>query len=220
MIYYPSIVDEKRESYYSCPYCGNSFSIHLRGNEDVETKKIKFLNYYSNIPYENKNFLKIIDFYLFNCPARHTQKTNDPSGEKKYNFTFSKVSARGKTFAERGVVGGGLRTLRAAMKRASYQGELFDLTLDKSEDIEQYSGRSGEICLTVKNSQMSQTDAIYYAIRNAFAHGSFSVDNGIYTLENINKGKVKGRIRLKEQTLLNWIDLCSMSTDEIKNYER
>lgn len=97
---------------------------------------------YSMIPYKNKNFIKIIDFYLFNCPARHTYRTNDLTGMKKYNFTFSKVSARGKTFEERGIGGGGLRTLRAAMKRTSYQGALFDLTLDKPEDIEQYSDRN------------------------------------------------------------------------------
>lgn len=175
---------------------------------------------YSMIPYKNKNFIKIIDFYLFNCPARHTYRTNDLTGMKKYNFTFSKVSARGKTFEERGIGGGGLRTLRAAMQRTSYQGALFDLTLDKPEDIEQYSDRNGEICLTVKNNQMSQTDAIYYAIRNAFAHGSFSIEKGIYYLENVNKGKVKGRIRLKEETLLKWIELCSLSTEEIRNYER
>lgn len=171
---------------------------------------------YSIIPYKNKNFIKIIDFYLFNCPARHTQKTKDLTGNNKYNFIFTKVSARGKTFSERGIEGGGLRTLRAAMQRTSYKGELFDLTLDKPEDIEQYSSRSGEICLTVKNSQMSQTDTIYYAIRNAFAHGSFSIEKGIYFLVNRNNGKLKGIIRLKEETLLKWIDLCSLSTDEIK----
>ena len=156
---------------------------------------------YSIIPYKNKNFIKIIDFYLFNCPARLTQKTKDSTGNNKYNYIFTKVSARGKTFAERGIKGGGLRTLRAAMQRTSYKGELFDLTLDKPEDIEQYSCRKGEICLTVKNSQMSQTDAIYYAIRNAFAHGSFSIEKGIYFLVNRNNGKLKGIIRLKEDLI-------------------
>lgn len=42
MIYYPSNLDEKHESYYCCPYCGKGFSIHLRGNEDVETLKKDF----------------------------------------------------------------------------------------------------------------------------------------------------------------------------------
>ena len=78
---------------------------------------------YSEIPYKRRNFIKIIDFYLFNCPARLTNKTRDLTGTKKYNFTFSKVSARGKTFAERGIEGGSLRTLRAAMQRASYRSE-------------------------------------------------------------------------------------------------
>lgn len=177
-------------------------------------------NEYSVIPYKNKNFIKIIDFYLFNCPARHTCKSKDLTGKNEYNFSFSKVSARGKTFAERGIECGALRALRAAMKRTSYQGKLFDLTLDKPEEMEKYLSIAGEICLTVKNSQMSQTDAIYYAIRNAFAHGSFSIEKGFYCLENVNKGKVKGRIILKEETLLKWIDLCSLTPDEIKKYGR
>ena len=77
-------------------------------------------NEYSVMPYKNKNFIKIIDFYLFNCPARHTYKLKDLTGKNEYNFSCSKVSARGKTFAERGIEGGALRALRAAMKRTSY----------------------------------------------------------------------------------------------------
>ena len=40
-IRYPSNVDDKRDTYISCPYC-NAFysSIHLRGNEDIKEVKI------------------------------------------------------------------------------------------------------------------------------------------------------------------------------------
>lgn len=37
--YYPSRLDDKRESYYVCPYCGNETRIFLQGNEDVDTRK-------------------------------------------------------------------------------------------------------------------------------------------------------------------------------------
>ena len=40
-IYYPTKLDEKRESYYDCPYCGNITRVHLNGDEDVETYKIE-----------------------------------------------------------------------------------------------------------------------------------------------------------------------------------
>jgi len=36
---YPSKVDDKRDSYYCCPYCNKSWDIHLMGNEDVMTFK-------------------------------------------------------------------------------------------------------------------------------------------------------------------------------------
>lgn len=40
MIYHNSRVDENRKSSYSCPYCGYSYPILLRGNEDVTTREI------------------------------------------------------------------------------------------------------------------------------------------------------------------------------------
>lgn len=39
MNYYNSRVDKNRESSYCCPYCGFSFPIFLRGNEDVTTRE-------------------------------------------------------------------------------------------------------------------------------------------------------------------------------------
>lgn len=39
MIYHNGSVDENRNSSYECPYCGESYPIWLRSNEDVTTKK-------------------------------------------------------------------------------------------------------------------------------------------------------------------------------------
>ena len=38
-IYHNSRVDENRESFYCCPFCGFSFPIFLRGNEDVVARE-------------------------------------------------------------------------------------------------------------------------------------------------------------------------------------
>ncbi len=35
MIYENGSVDENRNSFYSCPYCGETYNIRLRSNEDV-----------------------------------------------------------------------------------------------------------------------------------------------------------------------------------------
>ena len=37
---YPSKLDEKRDSYYICPYCDEKYDVRLLGNEDVDTEKI------------------------------------------------------------------------------------------------------------------------------------------------------------------------------------
>ena len=39
-ITYPSKLDEKRDSYYLCPYCNEKYDVHLLGNEDVDSEKI------------------------------------------------------------------------------------------------------------------------------------------------------------------------------------
>lgn len=39
-ITYLSKLEEKRKSYYNCPYCNKEYEVRLLGNEDVETEKI------------------------------------------------------------------------------------------------------------------------------------------------------------------------------------
>lgn len=77
-----------------------------------------------------------------------------------------------------------------------------------------------EMIIFAKRSDLCRTTTLFYFIRNAFAHGSFSVFNNngrpVYYLENRYKGKVKGRFRLKESTLLKWIDLFYSSPEELK----
>ena len=192
---------------YSCPICGNQVYINSNNNINYIFVSHDFLTASAQIPYSNKNFIKILDFYLFNCPVRHYGKINNPTGNPRYINTFPKVSVRGKTFAERGIEGQKLRTLRSAMRRATND-KIYDKTFTNENDILVESLRKGEICLTLKNENISQVDAIFYAIRNSLAHGSFCVDENYYYFESRNKGKLKARIRLKESTLLEWINLC------------
>lgn len=41
IIRYPIKCDDKRDSYYTCPYCNQVYPIHLMGDEDVITSIIK-----------------------------------------------------------------------------------------------------------------------------------------------------------------------------------
>lgn len=209
---------------YHCPNCNNQILINSNNNTNFTFVSHDFLTASAQIPYSNKNFIKILDFYLFNCPVRHYGKITNPAGNPRYINTFPKISVRGKTFAERGIEGQNLRTLRSAMRRSS-DGKIYDKTFTDENDILQNSidpiGQpKREICLTLKNENISQVDAIFYAIRNSLAHGSFCVDEEkYYYFETRNKGKLKARIRLKESTLLEWINLCEMDIIQIKAYK-
>ena len=41
LVIYPCKCDEKRDSFYVCPYCGRHYSILLQGDEDVFAIKFK-----------------------------------------------------------------------------------------------------------------------------------------------------------------------------------
>lgn len=193
---------------YSCPICGNQIYINSNNNTNFTLVSHDFLTGSTLISYSNKDFINILDFYLFNCPVRRYGKIINPTGNPRYINTFPKVSVRGKTFAERGIEGQKLRTLRSAMRR-SPNGKIYDKSLSNENDILTESlCKPGEICLTLKNENISQVDAIFYAIRNSLAHGSFCIDDDYYYFESRNNGKLKARIRLKESTLLYWISLC------------
>ena len=71
---------------------------------------------------------------------------------------------------------------------------------------------------------MSDPEAFYYYIRNAFAHGSFEViptNNGnVYLLESSKDGAVKAQMRLKETSLIEYIRLANLTATEIKALQR
>lgn len=61
-----------------------------------------------------------------------------------------------------------------------------------------------------------KTDSLFYAIRCALAHGSFCIHKyreknknreKYYLLENNDKGKLKARLIIKEDTLIKWIEI-------------
>ena len=67
-----------------------------------------------------------------------------------------------------------------------------------------------------ERSDMSLTSSIFYYIRNAFAHGSFMVDGDVYSFESSKDGTIKAAIRLREKTLLKWIQDISVSPERLK----
>jgi hypothetical protein len=74
---------------------------------------------------------------------------------------------------------------------------------------------SNEIVIHTLNDKhcTGRTDSLFYAIRCAFAHGSFGIhkSNGqvYYILENRDGDKLKARMIIQQETLLKWIDIVA-----------
>lgn len=178
------------------------------------------LNNQKNPIPNTKNFQKIIRFYLLECPVRTRshipKKDRDPDDpQAKYKFLFRKVSKRGISFEDRHLDGPKLNSLRAAMQRVT---DVKLIVVDTSNEVETVaSEEAGEFVVIKRNEDnVSVTEGYFYAIRNAFAHGDFDVDRTIYKLCNEAKGEVKGLARIKESSLLKWIELVNMDIEDIK----
>lgn len=160
----------------------------------------------NEIPYNSLNFQKILDFYLFGCPVIIRKK---------------KVSQRGETFEKMNVTGTKLTSLLKDMKRnTEYHCVHSEQSVEKIfETINSNSSFSDDyfnLIVFIENMEIGKTKTIFYYIRNAFAHGDFSVEcvegKYIYTLRSQKNGKIKGMFRIKETTLLSWIDLVYQQT--------
>lgn len=168
----------------------------------------------------SKNFRTIIGFYLLECPVRTFKKetksqygATEKQTHPKYNYNFRKVCKKGKSFDERGLDGANLNTLRAAMRRAAPG--IIMKAVSSSEEITEAA--SDEFIIIVRNDDnVSVTEGYFYLIRNSFAHGEYSIADGYYLLENHKNEKLKGVARIKEKTLLKWIDLVDMTPEELK----
>lgn len=156
-----------------------------------------------NIPYDSKNFQKILEFYLFKCPVAINKR---------------KVSQKGETFEKMNITGRKLSSLLKEMKKGTeYRCVESNQSVEKIfESAKNNSGFSDKYCnliVYIENKEIKKTKTIFYYIRNAFAHGDFSVDNiegqNIYTLRSSKNGNVRGAFRLKETTLIQWIDLIA-----------
>ena len=156
----------------------------------------------TKIPLNDANFQKIIDFYLFNCPCE-TESGSVGKGTKKY----IKVSKRGTTLRAQGWTKGFLNTLLASMKKTASghleyhpfsEGTNIAIESDKIKYDVCLSDAHFEMIVFAERSDMNKTSAIFYYIRNALAHGSFSVvydgNRRIYYLESSKNGTVKVRI--------------------------
>ena len=176
-------------------------------------------HYYTDtdIPFKNENFQKILTFYLFNSPCEISKGT-------KENKTYIPVSKVDKTFSKQGWTDKNLNTLIAKMKNMSNHLEYYPISSNQSiNTIEKNIGLSDpnfEMIIMHTRNDMSKACAIFYYIRNGFAHGLFDVKNNIYCFESSKNGVTKAKVRLKEETLLKWIDCFYELSKKRKSYDK
>lgn len=155
-------------------------------------------------------FCKIVDFYLFKSPV-----------EIKKGNIYKKVAQMGTTLKKRGIINSYKHTLLSRMKKEVTSKKYYFVTGDEKindkieELLEKQNDKYSEIVVFKKSGSLSQTDSLLYMIRNAFAHSDFKITDTfkgdkvipIYELNASKDDKINAYIRLKETTLLKWIDL-------------
>ncbi len=156
----------------------------------------------NKIPLNNKNTQQIMSFYLFECPVNGT-------------------SFRGKTFEDYGWHGsvqfGQLKKKMLEKASPSLQKSYYPCSkaeLEKHFKLIQDIHPIDEYCVFLRNEENTVMQSLFSAIRNAFAHGSFSVreysvdkkKTKVYFFSNYDK-YLKAEIVLQETTLLEWIPI-------------
>jgi len=171
---------------------------------------------------DEKTKLLLIEFIL-NCPS-----------SIKKNKNYYPVSARNCSFKERGIKDALLRTLLAQIKkelpnRKCYvkvkPGESIENAIQQMNKESNLTDGEHEYIVLTEHHAMSETESVYYYIRNAFAHGSFNVglskDNDhMYSLESKKENVLKSQMLLKEATLETYITLMKKTPDKIKEHQR
>lgn len=143
------------------------------------------------------------------------------------------MSVRGSSFRSRGIDKSLFETILAQIRRPLNNINTYML-IGSSESVERAvnsiicSVSLGdpyyEMVVFQKRSDMSNAEAFYYYLRNAFAHGSFEVSStntgNVYFLESSKDSNVKARMRLKESSLLEYIRLANLTAGEIRSLQR
>lgn len=175
--------------------------------------------------------------FVLGCPST-TRRTivleKGGNGKKRKRKTVYKpVCARCCSFRERAITGHLLNTILAEIRRPLAKNSAYArLTTGSSVEDEvtkltrgsAASDKLFEYIVYVMRSDMPDTEAIYYYIRNAFAHGSFEFtdvgDRRILVLESSKDGKLKAQMRLRESTLLKMIELSRKTATEIYGMQK
>jgi hypothetical protein len=190
----------------------------------------------SAIPYRNLEFQSFINAFIFECPVciRKKVKVENMSNKKSKSETkYQPVSARDCSFKNRGITGNLLTTILARIRKPLVINNAYAV-IEPTGNIEvkvqsiiettDLSDINFELMVYKTRSEMPDTEAIFYYIRNSFAHGSFEIINqdgeNIYLLESSKDKDIKAQMRLKATTLNYYVELANLSNREISSLQK
>lgn len=185
------------------------------------------------IPVIRNTFIRIIEGFVFLCPASIRHEKKDKTNTEKKIVFYQDVSKRKCSFRCRGIDSHLLTTVLAQIKKPLVAQQTYSV-LKNDEDVPDAVNRIialaslsdpyYDIMVYQHRSDMSDTEAIYYYIRNSFAHGSFEIKKcqgeRCYLLQSDKDEKVKAQMRLKESTLKRLLVLAQMSAPDIRAQQR
>jgi len=187
------------------------------------------------IPVNDITFNQLVVALVFECPSSIRKKVIDKEADdhKKKIEVYSPVSSRKKSFREQNITKDLLTTILTQMRRPLQQNKAY-FVLEYSDDVikrvESLTKSSTlkdpnfELIVMKKRGDMSESEAIFYYIRNAFAHGSFEVKHfdslKVYYFESSKDKNIKAMMRLRESTLLQFAKLSQMDASQIKSFQK
>ncbi|WP_417751359.1 hypothetical protein [Senegalimassilia faecalis] len=179
----------------------------------------------------NRDLNEFLYNFVLHCPSSIEKKEKTGKGKNGkviYKSRYDAVSACECSFKRRGITGHILSTLLAQLRRqmisiGTYRkiksSESVEATVEEIRRNAKAHDKEFDLLVFQDRNDMSETEAIYYYIRNAFAHGSFEIkqtkSGAIYYLESAKNGQIKSQMRLKTQTLKKFANLMNMTPDQI-----
>ena len=155
----------------------------------------------------DKDFIKIIDFYVFNCPVQDKDKC--------------KVSQMSNTFEDRGIVGQKLSSLlKDIVKRINtvflskiYEYDTNNKTKYDMENTNKQLNKLVKNCnhteymYLYENSSYGKLKSIFYYLRCSIAHGDFIIDNNYIIGQTKKKDTINCKYKISIKTLITLIDI-------------
>ncbi|MBE7081239.1 MAG: hypothetical protein E7372_01615 [Clostridiales bacterium] len=169
--------------------------------------------------FEDKQFLRIITFFVFHSPVDNLSARQICLSEYGWNTPWRKPYYLNKQLKQ------AASNYELLFSSATFK--KMDEALTKADLISSFPSNIAKERICIYDCKNNQFMSVFFHIRNAFAHGRFDFrtlnDEEYYILEDVQKDKgdlkVSARMILKKRTLLNWIDIFERGEKEYKKHE-